>query len=116
MKFRSDLKFALLAVSIIGVIILGSSFQGNAPAPAKNYTLSMSMDEWVKTANGIQYTMNKLRQSDLPSKEVALITDSVLVPFLSQIQSQIGAQAQAEEKAKADAMKKDSTKPKKQLP
>lgn len=112
---QSDLKFAAFAIIIIGFIIGGSSFQSNAPAPAKNYTLSMSMDEWIKTANGIQYTMNKLRQSDLPSKEVALITDSVLIPLVSQIQSQIGAQAQAEEKAKADAGKKaaDTTNKKK---
>jgi hypothetical protein len=110
----------LKQAALVFIFFTAVSFQGNAPAP-KTYNVSLTLDEWVKLANGVQLTINEIRQSDLPSKRVALITDSVLVPLFSHIQSQVGQQMQQEEKEKLEAekkpaQKKDSTgnKPKKQ--
>ena len=141
MKHGSDLKFTTIVVIIIGLIIGGSSFQdkkkiqrgsvplgSNKPAPAKDttvalkpgtYAVTLSIEEWSRIANGMQHTMGKIRYSDLPSRDVSIIIDSIFVPLLSQLQNQISSQVQAEEKAKADAQKKvDSAanKNKKQLP
>lgn len=78
--------------------------------PVKLYKLELTIEDWSARINQLEYIKIKLRQSDLPAKEVALITDSVLIPFQTQITNQINQQLALE---KASQLKKDTTKPKK---
>jgi hypothetical protein len=86
-------------------LMIGMSFQGKAPEP-KRYSVNLTLNQWSYYSNGLQYVAGKLRQSDLPSKEVALMTDSVLAPLLNELGMQIGKQQDAEKK-------QDTVKPKK---
>ena len=78
--------------------------------PPKLYPVSLTIEEWSTKLNYLEYVKASLRKSDLPSKEVALITDSILIPFQTQISQQIQSQLAQE---KAAQQKKDTTKPKK---
>ena len=78
--------------------------------PPKLYPVSLTIDEWSLKINYLEYVKNTLRKSDLPSKDVALITDSILIPFQQTISQQVQAQLAQE---KAVQQKKDTTKPKK---
>lgn len=72
----------------------------------KNYNVSLPFDKWSNYVNGLEVTKQQLRNSDLPSKTVALLTDSLLTPMQSEISRQVQLQMQTERKV-------DSTKPKK---
>lgn len=85
------------------------SFKIGVP-PVKLYKLELTIEDWSARINQLEYIKIILRQSDLPAKEVALITDSVLIPFQTQITNQINQQLALE---KASQLKKDTTKPKK---
>jgi hypothetical protein len=78
--------------------------------PPKLYPVSFSLEEWQLKLNHLEYIKQVLRKSDLPSKEVALITDSAIAPFQNQIANQIQTLL-AQEKATQE--KKDTVKPKK---
>ncbi len=80
------------------------------PQPPKLYPVSLTIEDWSLKINYLEYVKNSLRKSDLPSKEVALITDSILIPFQATISQQVQSQLAQE---KAAQQKKDTTKPKK---
>lgn len=81
-----------------------------APAQPKTYKVELTLDQWSARVNQLEYVKQQIRQSDLPSKQVALITDSVLIPLQAEISQQIQKQIADE---KAAQLKKDTTKPKK---
>lgn len=85
--------------AIIGLVALLIWY----PKEQKKYTVTMTLNEWLYYSNGFRYTAEKLRQSDLPSKDVALITDSVFAPFLNIVSVQITQQQEAEKKNKPDS-------------
>lgn len=72
----------------------------------KTYTVTAPIEFWVQINNGIEFTKNNLKNSDLPSKTVTIINDSLFVPFQQEVTRQINQQISAEQK-------KDTTKPKK---
>lgn len=78
--------------------------------PPKLYPVSLSLEEWQLKINYLEYIKQTLRKSDLPSKEVALISDSAITPFQNQITAQVQSLLAQE---KAAQQKKDTTKPKK---
>ena len=73
----------------------------------KTYKVEAPIEFWIQITNGIEFTKNNLKISDLPSKTVTLINDSLFVPFQTEISRQINEQIALEKK-------KDTTKPKKQ--
>lgn len=79
--------------------------------PEKKYPVSLTLNNWVQITQELEYIKSQLRQSDLPSKQVAYMSDSLLSPIQSTIGLQVNALLEAE-KPKAE-VKKDSTKPKK---
>lgn len=96
-------------VLFLGITVLVAAFTmapPNKPQPPKLYPVSLSLEEWQLKINYLEYVKKSLRNSDLPSKEVALITDSALTPFQNQITIQIQAQLNAE---RAAQQKKDTT-------
>jgi hypothetical protein len=71
----------------------------------------MTIDQWNNTINSIEYVKSRIKLSDIPSKEVTFINDSLFANLQKEFFTQISKQL-AEEQAKFD-FKKDSTKPKK---
>lgn len=75
--------------------------------PAKTYTVTLTLEQWQAIMNSMDYAKNTLKISDLKSKDVTYLNDSLFTPiqnvFIQQIQSQIAIETQ----------KKDSTNKKK---
>lgn len=97
-------------IALVSVITmhLQAEYKKEHKQPPKLYPVSLTIDEWSLKINYLEYVKNSLRKSDLPSKEVALITDSILIPFQATISQQIQSQLAQE---KAAQQKKDTTKP-----
>lgn len=93
----------LLALFVIGFMGL-LAFQSHQQTP-KKYKVEGDLNFWIQATNGIEFTKNNLKTSDLPSKTVTLINDSLLTPLQMEISKQVQAQIAAE--------KKDTSKPKK---
>lgn len=79
------------------------------PPPEKKYTVTLPLQGWIQVINELEYIKNQLRQSDLPSKQVAFMSDSLLTP----LQSTIGQQVNMQMAAEKPIQKSDTTKPKK---
>jgi hypothetical protein len=99
-------------IALVSVITmhLQAEYNKEHPQPPKLYPVNLSLEEWQLKINYLEYVKQILRKSDLPSKEVALVTDSALTPFQTQITQQIQSQLAQEKSAQ---QKKDTTKLKK---
>ena len=58
----------------------------------KPYKVELPLEAWQQHLNGLSYIQAQLRQSDLPSKQVAFITDSIIAPLQKDIVTQVQAQ------------------------
>lgn len=99
------MRIVLLFIAII-IAISGVTLLAQQKPPEKKYSVTLSLQSWVQITNELDYIKSQLRQSDLPSKHVAFMSDSLLTPLQSTIGQQVNAQIQQE-------TKKDTTKPKK---
>jgi hypothetical protein len=99
-------------IALVSVVTmhLQAEYIKQHPQPPKLYRVEQSIEWWVRTINAIDAAKAQLKQSDLPSKNVAFLTDSLLVPIQGEITKQVQDQLNAEAKAQ---QKKDSAKPKK---
>jgi hypothetical protein len=95
-------KFLALAITFMGLLAWQTHQQ------KKTYKVEAPIEFWIQLNNGIEFTKNNLKVSDLPSKTVTIINDTLFTPVQMEITRQINAQLAAEQK-------KDSTtnKPKK---
>ena len=94
--------WSFLALTVVFMGLL--AFQSHQAK--KTYKVEGDINFWVQATNGIEFTKNNLKNSDLPSKTVTLINDSLLTPLQLEITKQVQAQINSEQK-------KDTTKPKK---
>lgn len=92
---------AIAAVTFMGLL----AFQTQQQAP-KKYKVELTIDQWSNMVNGIDAVKSRIKLSDLPSKEVTYINDSLFTPMQNEIVRQVQAQLAAENK-------KDTSKPKK---
>ena len=97
----TNLKAATMATGFVALL----AFQPHQVK--KSYKVEAPIEFWVQATNGLEFTKNNLKNSDLPSKTVTLITDSLLTPLQLEITKQVQAQINAENK------KDTITKPKK---
>jgi hypothetical protein len=67
----------------------------------KKYKVEQSIEWWQHTLTAIEATKTDLKLSDLPSKNVIFLTDSLLTPIQIEITKQVQEQLNAERK-KAD--------------
>lgn len=74
----------------------GLSFDSTKP---KEYQVLLTIQKWDGFYRGIGDVISELKRSDLPSKNVVFLTDSVLFPLQQQILMQIRQQLKAEEDA-----------------
>lgn len=58
----------------------------------KKYKVELTVAQWQKHLSGFDIIAQQLRQSDLPSKNVSYILDSVIAPFQIEIITQIQQQ------------------------
>jgi len=58
----------------------------------KPLTVKLTLEQWQKHLNGMQYINNVLINSDLPSRQVKYIQDSVIVPLQTDIINQVRPQ------------------------
>lgn len=72
----------------------------------KTYTVTLPLDKWNAILYGIEGVKNRLKVSDLPSKEVTNINDSLLTLIQAEFAQQINKQIDAE-RPKVE-VKKDS--------
>lgn len=73
--------------------------------PNKVYEVKLTLNEWSIKLQYLDYVKQQLRVSDLPSKQVAFISDSLISPFQVQITQQIQLQLASEQR-------RDTSKPK----
>src|SRR5690242_1908122 len=95
----------------IGILVAASGITwaletSNRKPPEKKYSVTLPLQNWVQITNELEYIKGQLKQTDLPAKQVAFMSDSLLSPLQSTIGTQVNAQLQAEQK-------KDSTNHKK---
>lgn len=64
----------------------------------KKYKVEMTVQEWSIKLQYLDYVKQQLRVSDLPSKQVAFISDSLISPFQTQIMQQIQFQLASEQR------------------
>lgn len=77
--------------------------------PEKKYKVEYTLQEWGTKLQVMDYIKNTLRQSDLPSRQVAYISDSLLTPLEQEISLQVNRQV-ADEKPKIDSTNKQNKK------
>lgn len=99
----------LFAGIIIAITGLTWAFKVSAQQkqnPNKLYEVKLTLTDWSTKIQYLEYIKNQLRQSDLPSKQVAFMSDSLITPFETSISTQINQQL-------AEEQRKDTVKPKK---
>lgn len=100
----TNFKAAVLAIGFITTMV------SQPPNPTdKKYKVEFTLQEWGVKFQQIDYIKNTLRQSDLPSRQVAFITDSLLTPLQQEISLQVNQQVAAE-KPKTDSTTKQNKK------
>ena len=88
-------------------LMVGMAFQTQQQqVPPKKYSVALTLPEWERYIQYQDYVKSQLRQSDIPSKQVAFIQDSLINPFQGELIKQLNAQITAEKS-------KDTSKPKK---
>jgi hypothetical protein len=95
--------WSFLALTVVFMGLL--AFQSHQAK--KLYRVEGDINFWVQATNGLEFTKNNLKTSDLPAKTVTLINDSLLTPLQAEISRQVQLQINAEQK------KDTTTKPKK---
>lgn len=73
----------------------------------KKYSVSLTKNQWIQLTQQLEFIKSNLRQTDLPSRNVAYISDSLLTPIQAIIGSQVNAQLEAEKPK--PIIKNDST-------
>lgn len=87
-----------LAIGFIGLV----AFQNQQTK--KVYRVEQSLEWWSHTLNAMEAVKTQLKQSDLPSKNVVYLTDSIFAPIQMEMTKQLQAQLNAEIK-KTDTLK-----------
>lgn len=96
----------VLCLGIIGLMAAFTMALPSRPQPPKLYKVEQSIEWWSRTINALEAAKTQLKQSDLPSKNVVYLSDSILAPIQIEITKQVQSQLNAENAAQ---QKKDTT-------
>ena len=83
----------LAAATLVSFVVAGDKKQVE-----KKYKMELTATEWTFYYQNIILASNRIRHSNLPSGEVALIQDSILLKFVKEIEKQIPPQMEADKK------------------
>lgn len=101
-----------LFISVITLVSgLTWALKAQTKSAEKKYTVTQSIEWWSHALNVLEAAKTQLKQSDLPSKNVVYMADSLMAPIQMEITKQVQDQLNAE-RAKTET-KKDTTKTKK---
>lgn len=105
-------RLALFFSIIIAITVTTWALKAQQRPPEKKYSVSLPLNNWVQITQQLEFIKGQLRQSDLPSKQVAYLSDSLLTPMQSLIGVQVNQQLDAE-RPKPEVKKDSTAKPKK---
>ena len=91
-------KSFLYAGILIGAVGITWALKAQQKGEDKKYKVEMTVQEWSIKLQYLDYVKQQLRVSDLPSKQVAFISDSLITPFQSEITKQIQFQLASEQR------------------
>lgn len=91
-------KSFLYAGILIGAVGITWALKAQQKVEDKKYKVEMTVQEWSIKLQYLDYVKQQLRISDLPSKQVAFISDSLISPFQTQIMQQIQFQLASEQR------------------
>lgn len=91
-------KSFLYAGILIGAVGITWALKAQQKVEDKKYKVEMTIQEWSIKLQYLDYVKQQLRVSDLPSKQVAFISDSLITPFQSEITKQIQFQLASEQR------------------
>ena len=99
-------KSFLYAGILIGAVGITWALKAQQKVEDKKYKVEMTVQEWSIKLQYLDYVKQQLRVSDLPSKQVAFISDSLITPFQSEITKQIQFQLASEQRRDTSKIKK----------
>jgi hypothetical protein len=105
-------RLALFFSIIIAITGTTWALKAQQRPPEKKYSVSLPLNNWVQITQQLEFIKSQLRQSDLPSKQVAFLSDSLLTPMQNTIGYQVNAQLDSE-RPKPEVKKDSTAKPKK---
>lgn len=99
-------------VLFLGITIAASAITWALKAqtkqpPKKTYKVELAIEDWQHVMAAIEMSKAALKRSDLPSKDVVFINDSLFSYIQAAFASQINAQLEAEKQLKPE-IKKDT--------
>lgn len=109
-KQQPSLVFALLSIVLISALMSFIIPKEDKKIEEKKYKFEFTLSSLQKKFDGLNYLHNRIRQSNLPANEVAFLQDSVIVEILTDFNTQLKPQIEAEMKSKEKpTIPKDST-------
>lgn len=91
---------------IVATSLITGALIGQQKPPVKKYRVEQSIEWWSHALNVLEAAKTQLKQSDLPSKNVMYMADSLMAPIQMEITKQVQDQLNAERKPD---VKNDST-------
>lgn len=92
---KKNIALTILVLSLtVGMAFTGKQKREIKRVPEKEYTVTLPLSKWQTMSAGIEYARSRIRSSNMPSNEFALIEDSVFNPLqvaMGQINQQIKA-------------------------
>lgn len=79
----------------------------------KRYKVELTLNEWQHVMSAMEMAKNALKRSDIPSRDVIFINDSLFTNIQNSFANQITSQIQAEQKKATQPKDSTSTKTKK---
>lgn len=109
-KQQPSLGFAFLSIVLISVLMSFIMPKEDKKTVEKKYKFEFTLQSLQKKFDGLNYLYNRLRQTNLPANEVAVLQDSVIAEILTDFNDQLKPQLAEEMKLKEKPTPiKDST-------
>jgi hypothetical protein len=89
---------------IASLLVIGCTCFAQRPATPKTYTVTLPVEQWQAALQSLDSANKVMIGSDAPARNVSYVA-SKLSFLIQTIQTQVGQQMQAEQKAEADSTK-----------
>jgi hypothetical protein len=99
-----------ISVILAMVFFISDAVSAQTQPPTKNYTVSLTQQQWQGILNSLDSCNKIVQESDVPVRKANFILTSYSALYQA-IAGQVGAQLQAEAKAAADTTKRQPSKP-----
>ena len=100
-----------IGIRLAALIFTATALWAFIQPSEKVYSVSLPISRWVQHDRGLEFIKAQLKSTDMPSKVMTFITDSILSPLQDDIAKQVSPVYQSEQKRLQDSASK-ATKPK----